>query len=337
MTKSVRRKDVTGLVVALLIAGAVSASARGLWAQGTLRSRRLQRQAEEEGRTLRSRWLQLQAEEARRELQKMMQKHGWSEEQIKEATEIAEKLGRMENRLKRILDEPCPTELADISFSNAVMMARGGDPGGYFAMALHYGSCKYNVVEPDEDRAWNLLKKSADMGCPIGALFLAMAEELRIYEGEELYEELPDFSPYLADWGESPMFYPFVFKTNDTGRVTIAERCSPYSKRVYSDSYSYYSVTNSEDVAYIRKLYEQAIALGCSGARGELARFEESIHKAKRAQAEFAEAMLGIPIESKLSLWKKAEDARTEAEERLLSDLEERVTVLEKRIGKEGR
>ena len=41
------------------------------------------------------------------------------------------------NRIKRLLDEPCPTDLAYVSFSNAVTMAKTGNPDGYFALALH--------------------------------------------------------------------------------------------------------------------------------------------------------------------------------------------------------
>lgn len=354
MTKTVCRFGVVGLVVALLVAGAASASAQGLRSQRTLGGgRRPQMQS---GRSL----------QTQRPAQEMMREQGWSEEQIKEATGISDKLGGMENRLKRILDEPCPTELADISFSNAVMMAKGGDPGGYFALALHYGGHS-DVVVHDGDKAWNLLKKSADMGCPIGALFLAMAEELRIYECREYDRhsrtyhgecKSPNFYPYVTNRNVRPTFDPLFFKTNDFGRVTLVRRCSAYAehnyiRHDYHNSCSCYSVTNSEEVAHVRKLYEKAIALGCSGARGELARFEEAINTAKaqvaeqvakhdrisacqRAHSEFAEAMLGIPIESKLSHWRKAEEVRAEAEKHRLPNLEERVKALEKRFGKTG-
>ena len=280
----------------------------------------------------------------------------------KVAAEIAEKLTEptMQRRIKRLLDEPLPTDLAEISFSNAVMMAKSGKADGYFALALHYAkNVPHNLfplrrsslpgvpmveasVDYDADTAWQLLKKSADLGCPIGTLIFAMAEESRMFPGSARDANF-NIGQYVDQKNShSYGFHPFLLETNSTG-IAKSDSC--------------YSVTNHANVAYIRHLYERATALEVSGARGELGRFDERVAAAlltseenaknaecrrreadgRRTNAEFANAMLGIPVESRESLWRKDEDMREEAEKRRIQNLEERVTALEKVLKKERR
>lgn len=271
--------------------------------------------------------------------------------------EIAEAIEepKMRNRIKRLLDEPCPTDLAYVSFSNAVMMAKTGNPDGYFALALHYATKGDDAqVDPDPDKAWHLLEKSANLGCPIGALIFAMAEEnlMRGMRGmENLQFRWKGMEPYLATGGTrrvSYEFHPFRCETNYVGWS------SSFGRTFHRGVTSCYSVTNKADVARIRGLYEKAVTLGVSGARSELKRFEERVSaslaqnakedaaadaksNARRTNAAFALSALGIPLESQAEMSRKVEAEREEVERRRMLPLEERVTALEKKLEKEGR
>ena len=260
---------------------------------------------------------------------------------------------KMQNRIKRLLDEPCPTDLAYVSFSNAVMMAKSGNPDGYFALALHYATRGDDAqVDPDPDKAWHLLKKSANLGCPIGALIFAMAEEnlMRRIDGLGGLQRI-EMGPYLVTGGVhlvSYEFHPFRCETNYVGWSSSCGRT------FHRGVTSCYSVTNQADVAYVHGLYEKAIKLGVSGARGELKRFEERVSAslerkakekaeadarsgARRANAEFALSALGIPLESQAEMREKSELEREEAERRKMLPLEARVAALEAKLEKEGR
>lgn len=281
---------------------------------------------------------------------------GISKEQQDEAELLAKlKDATLENRIKRIIGEPCPIGLADVSFSNAVVMAKSGDADGYFALSLHYS--KGMDVERDADKAWQLLRKSADMGCPIATLFYAMAEELRIYGLSEDYNGDPDFRMYITNSQVYCEFRPFapVTDNTDSARDGVRRGLLAIGARRWDDPG--YSVTNQTQMAYVREWYEKAIALGASGARGELERFDNRMAEAlseiaereraaannreaaakerdrQLSNAEFVKGMLDIPVESKASVWQKN---RKEKESRLPS-LEERVTALEKRLEKEER
>ena len=257
------------------------------------------------------------------------------------------------NRIKRLLDEPCPTDLAYVSFSNAVTMAKTGNPDGYFALALHYATKDDDAqVDPDPDKAWRLLEKSADLGCPIGTLIFAMAEEnlMRRIGGLGGLQRI-EMGPYLVTGSVhlvSYNFHPFRCETNYVGWS------SSYGRTFNRGVIPCYSVTNKADVARIRGLYEKAVMLGASGARSELRRFEERVSaslaqnakedaaavaksNARRANAEFALSALGIPLESQAKMLEKSESERNEAERRRLLPLEERVAALEAKLEKEGR
>lgn len=276
---------------------------------------------------------------------------GLSKEQQDEAELLATKLKdvSLKNRMMRILDEPCPIALADISFSNAVVMAKSGDADGYFALSLHYSAG--DAVEGDADKAWHLLRKSADMGCPIATLFFAMAEELRIYDLSNDWNGDPDFHMYMTNRQVRCAFCPFTPATNIA--FSVRRRLSRYSLDPWERNDDGYMITNQVHIATVREWYEKAIALGVSGARGELERFEDRVTQAlseiaerdrsaakKRdkqlSNAEFAKMMLDIPVESKDSIWQKSQDAIME-ERRRSPSLSERVTALEKRLEKEGR
>ena len=259
---------------------------------------------------------------------------------------------KMRNRIKRLLDEPCPTDLAYVSFSNAVMMAKAGKPDGYFALALHYATKGDDAqVDPDPDKAWHLLKKSADLGSPIGTLIFAMAEEKLMGGLKNLQCRWNEMGPYLVTGSVhlvSYKFHPFRCETNYVGWS------SSYGRTYHRGVISCYSVTNTADVAHIRGLYEKAITLGVSGARSELKRFEERVSAslerkakeeaetdgrsgARRANAEFALSALGIPLESQAEMLEKSESERNESERRKMLPLEERVAALEAKLEKEGR
>lgn len=218
---------------------------------------------------------------------------------------------------------------APMPFAEAVQRAKDGDGAGMYAVAIHYALGKEIVGNAKLAREY--MSKGAAAGNPSAVFVDAMLSE------EELDLSLPE-PPGQQLWSRRHS----ASDINDNIPPSLAPYTGGAHRGVFLPGLfgprSTTSISNVADIAAVRTKYEKSVALGVTGAKHELERFEkrmtalrEAYEKALKdiesleANARLAEEVLGVPPSVEKQAAKAAEErAKAQAErEKQSRDLKE--------------